>query len=61
MPIYEYHCDGCDNTFEQLEKLDAPVVCTCPNCLFEAKRVDCPGGDFRISGVGIENPKSTRT
>lgn len=61
MPIFEYQCDGCDQTFERLERSDASKVCTCPNCLFEAVRVDCPGGDFRISGIGISDPKSTRT
>ena len=61
MPIYVYHCDGCGFDFEKLEKMDAEKVCTCLYCLYQAERVDCPGGDFRISGVGIADPKSTRT
>ena len=59
-PIYEYFCAGCEQSFEKLEKSDSPKVCTCLNCLFEARRVDCPGGDFRISGVGIADPRSMR-
>lgn len=60
-PLYSYYCGGCDSEFELLQKVDSEKYCTCPNCLFEAQRIDCPGGDFRISGVGISDPKSIRT
>ena len=60
-PLYSYECPACDHYFERLEKLDSPPFATCDNCLWEVSRIDCPGGDFRISGVGIANPKSTRT
>ncbi len=61
MPIYSYSCPECGHEFERLEKLDSPPIATCDNCLWQVERVDCPGGGFRISGVGIADPKSIRT
>jgi putative FmdB family regulatory protein len=31
MPIYEYHCEKCDNVFEILQKVDDPLP-ECPSC-----------------------------
>ena len=31
MPIYEYHCDPCDHTFETLVR-NATDVARCPRC-----------------------------
>lgn len=58
MPLFQYYCGGCDSEFELLQKQDTPNWCTCPNCLFEAHRVDCPGGGFRIHGVGVYAPST---
>ena len=33
MPMYEYHCEDCDATFEQLRKMsDADKELECPYC-----------------------------
>jgi putative FmdB family regulatory protein len=33
MPIYEYHCTKCDNTFAMLQRVGATEHDTeCPNC-----------------------------
>ena len=33
MPIYEYHCEGCDADFEQLVRTtSAKARATCPDC-----------------------------
>lgn len=40
MPIYEYHCPTCDNTFERLLPMSqAEVSVSCPTCHNGAKRV----------------------
>jgi putative FmdB family regulatory protein len=31
MPLYDFHCDACDKTFELLLKMTAPTP-TCPQC-----------------------------
>lgn len=33
MPLYEYHCDGCDNRFEILQRIgEGPEGLSCPEC-----------------------------
>jgi putative FmdB family regulatory protein len=32
MPIYEYHCDDCDNSFEALVRPGRPEDAACPQC-----------------------------
>jgi len=32
MPIYEYTCDQCGNTTEQMQKVSDPAPETCPSC-----------------------------
>jgi putative FmdB family regulatory protein len=32
MPIYEYACGACGQTFERLEKMGEPSVTACPAC-----------------------------
>lgn len=38
MPIYEYHCPECGNTFEHLARRLAEPAPVCPNC--GAKKVE---------------------
>lgn len=32
MPIYEYRCSGCEDTFEQLQQMSDPDPEECPGC-----------------------------
>jgi putative FmdB family regulatory protein len=32
MPIYEYHCDDCDNSFEAFIRPGRPDDAACPQC-----------------------------
>ncbi len=32
MPTYDYVCDSCGYTFEELQGMNAPVLEVCPNC-----------------------------
>jgi putative FmdB family regulatory protein len=57
MPIYEYHCQPCDRTFETLIRSESDVA-RCPGCgsLEVAKQLSVPaaaqtgrGGEFPIS------------
>lgn len=32
MPIYEYRCDHCGNEFEEIQRITAPPLETCPSC-----------------------------
>ncbi len=53
MPIYEYQCDACHQTVEQLQKMsDAPLT-DCPHCKKKKtlqKMISAAG--FRLSGKG---------
>jgi putative FmdB family regulatory protein len=32
MPVYEYSCEHCAKTFEQLQKFSDPPLTVCPDC-----------------------------
>ena len=32
MPIYEYHCTGCDENFEVTQKINDNPLSVCPKC-----------------------------
>lgn len=48
MPIYEYRCEGCATTFEQLVRSSAQVI-RCPRC--EATSVSRQLSSFAAHGV----------
>jgi putative FmdB family regulatory protein len=51
MPLYEYHCKSCDNTFELRQKFsDAPAT-TCPECGGEVEKLISQSG-FALKGGG---------
>ena len=58
MPLYEYHCPSCRNTFELLRPMhQSAESATCPSGHPEAGRVlslvaDSPRGDSAPSGGG---------
>ncbi len=52
MPIYEYHCDKCGNTFERMESIsDNETEKPCPECKFTAHRI-ISHSSFQLKGSG---------
>jgi putative FmdB family regulatory protein len=52
MPIYEYRCEACGHTFDQLQKLaDAPLS-DCPECHAASLRRLISAPAFRLKGSG---------
>jgi putative FmdB family regulatory protein len=55
MPLYEYHCDDCDKTFERIQKFSDPLVSACPTCggpvrkLFSSPAIQFKGSGFYIN------------
>jgi putative FmdB family regulatory protein len=39
MPIYEYHCDACDVTFERIRRASDETPVECPECREEARKL----------------------
>ena len=37
MPIYEYKCEGCEDTFEKILGISAPLPPECPLCGLKGK------------------------
>lgn len=52
MPIYEFECSACGDTFERLQKLADPDPSTCPKCgaARVKRRLTAPA--FRLAGKG---------
>jgi len=51
MPLYEYHCRGCENVFEMLRRIkDADSDVACPRC--ESKDVERQFSTFAAGGCG---------
>lgn len=52
MPIYEYQCEACGHTFEELQKItDAPLV-HCPVCEKDEVRRLISKTSFQLKGGG---------
>ncbi|GHU26030.1 hypothetical protein AGMMS50256_02200 [Betaproteobacteria bacterium] len=53
MPIYAYRCSSCGFEKDHLQKLNAPVLVTCPECHQDAyeKLVTAAAG-FQLKGSG---------
>lgn len=32
MPFYQYECDSCEHSFEELQKMKDPFLKQCPKC-----------------------------
>lgn len=55
MPLYEYRCDSCGRTFEELRpSSEADAVIECPSC--ESRRTARMLSTFAASG-GASSPK----
>jgi len=53
MPIYEFKCDKCKSTFEQLTK-ESKNDSTCPVCGYQSHKI-ISISTFRIHGYSEEN------
>jgi putative FmdB family regulatory protein len=59
MPIYQYSCPKCDNSFELRQGFDAENVAACPKCKSKAKRRFMPVPIiFKGSGFYVTDSKS---
>ena len=57
MPIYEYTCPECKNTFEKLRSASlSDQPCECPTCKAEAKRVMSVFSAFSATFGGVPKP-----
>jgi len=52
MPIYEYRCDACGFQKEHLQKLNDPVLTTCPECGEERYTKLLSAAGFQLKGSG---------
>jgi putative FmdB family regulatory protein len=53
MPVYEYECTSCGQTFERLQSVSARPPRTCPHCQKAGtvrRRVSAPAFQFKGSG-----------
>ncbi len=52
MPIYEYRCNACGFQKEHLQKLNDPVLTTCPECGEEHYTKLLSAAGFQLKGSG---------
>lgn len=52
MPIYEYKCDMCGNTFDYLQKMSDDPKTKCENCNRSTLRKVISSGGFKLKGTG---------
>jgi putative FmdB family regulatory protein len=52
MPIYEYSCDACNHSFDELQKVSASPISTCPECGEERARRVVSSSSFHLKGEG---------
>jgi putative FmdB family regulatory protein len=51
MPLYEYRCKKCENTFEALQKIDAEPLTECMHCQGEVEKL-ISASSFQFKGSG---------
>ena len=52
MPIYEYHCESCDQEFEKLVRPSGDEPSQCPNCESESITRLISNTNFKLKGSG---------
>ena len=52
MPIYEYQCEKCNNTFEVFHRMEEEVNPACPKCLGQARNI-MSATNFILKGSGF--------
>jgi putative FmdB family regulatory protein len=54
MPTYEYNCDACSHSFDELQSFSAPLLKKCPKCgKLKLKRAFGTGGAVVFKGSGF--------
>jgi putative FmdB family regulatory protein len=52
MPIYEYRCDACGCTLEQIQKFNEPALTDCPKCGEPKLKKMISAAGFQLKGTG---------
>jgi putative FmdB family regulatory protein len=39
VPLYDYHCKKCDETFDEFRQVNQRLTCKCPKCGTVAKKL----------------------
>lgn len=52
MPIYEYECTTCQYQFDEVQKMNDPVLTHCPNCSQETAIRLVSAASFQLKGDG---------
>lgn len=52
MPIYEYQCNHCHHTFDEMQKITDKPLTTCPNCHQETVVRLVSAAGFQLKGTG---------
>src|SRR6266481_3525871 len=54
MPTYEYHCDGCENHFDEFQSITAKALKKCPKCgKAKLRRIFGTGAAVIFKGSGF--------
>lgn len=52
MPIYEYECTACQHQFDEVQKMNDPVLTKCPKCDQETVIRLVSAAGFQLKGSG---------
>ena len=52
MPTYEYVCTGCENEWEEVQKISEAALEVCPKCRKSTAKRQISGGSFILKGGG---------
>ena len=52
MPIYEYECTACQHQFDEVQKMNDPVITLCPMCSQETVIRLISAAGFQLKGTG---------
>ncbi len=52
MPIYEYKCTKCNKQFDLLQKMSAPPIAQCPDCITDTAHRLVSAPSFQLKGDG---------
>lgn len=62
MPFFDYRCRDCEHQFEAMQKINEPVLTTCPSCdqdqlekLVSAPAIQSSGGGGHVHGPGCNH------
>jgi putative FmdB family regulatory protein len=63
MPIYEYKCQNCEKDFEELQRITAPPLASCPFCggpvtkLLSLSSFQLKGSGWYVTDYGNRKPE----